>query len=188
MHRLTRLPRVIQPLSGSRYRFGIAQVCAVRTYATPAKPPSPNDAFANGGNSYYIDEMYRLWREDPKVVHASWNAYFSGMEKGLPSYKAFTPPPSFEATGIATLNLTGNKDLDIHLKVRKHFGLVLRSQASLLFGGKRYLGERCVSQGREWPICTPVPLRDSSSLQPLEAWRPLCCTSLLYKNSAEIYA
>lgn len=136
MHRLTRLPRVIQPLSGSRYRFGIAQVCAVRTYATPAKPPSPNDAFANGGNSYYIDEMYRLWREDPKVVHASWNAYFSGMEKGLPSYKAFTPPPSFEATGIATLNLTGNKDLDIHLKVRKYFGLVLCSQAGLCFSGQ----------------------------------------------------
>lgn len=130
MHRLTRLPRVIQPLSGSRYRFGIA---GVRAYATPAKPPSPNDAFANGGNSYYIDEMYRLWREDPKVVHASWNAYFSGMEKGLPSYKAFTPPPSFEATGIATLNLTGNKDLDIHLKVSTYFGVALGSHVGLLF-------------------------------------------------------
>ncbi|KAI0632335.1 2-oxoglutarate dehydrogenase E1 component [Trametes polyzona] len=118
MHRLTRLPRVIQPLSGSRYRFGIANACAVRTYATPAKPPSPNDAFATGTNSYYIDEMYRLWREDPKLVHPSWNAYFSGMEKGLPSYKAFTPPPSFVPTGVANLNLAGNKDLDIHLKVQ----------------------------------------------------------------------
>lgn len=128
MHRLTRLPRVIQPLSGSRYRFGIARVsCAARTFAT-AKPPSPNDAFANGTNSYYIDEMYRLWREDPKVVHPSWNAYFSGMEKGLPSYNAFTPPPSFVPTGVAALNLTGNKDLDIHLKVRQYRSVNLTSR------------------------------------------------------------
>ncbi|KAJ2986371.1 hypothetical protein NUW54_g9794 [Trametes sanguinea] len=119
MHRLTRLPRFIQPLSGSRYRFGISSVApTARTYAALAKGPSPNDAFANGTNSYYIDEMYRLWREDPKLVHPSWNAYFSGMEKGLPSYKAFTPPPSFVPTGLANLNLTGNPDLDVHLKVQ----------------------------------------------------------------------
>jgi 2-oxoglutarate dehydrogenase E1 component len=70
-----------------------------RGLATPAKavPPSPIDAFANGANSYYIEEMYRDWKNDPKSVHASWQAYFSGLDKGLPSAAAFTPPPGLQS-------------------------------------------------------------------------------------------
>jgi 2-oxoglutarate dehydrogenase E1 component len=37
--------------------------------------------------------MYRAWKQDPKSVHTSWNAYFSGLDKGLPSAQAFMPPP-----------------------------------------------------------------------------------------------
>ena len=63
--------------------------------AAPAKEPSPNDPFANGTNTYYVDEMYRLWRQDPKSVHVSWDVYFTGMDKkGLTSPEAFQPPPS----------------------------------------------------------------------------------------------
>ncbi|KAG5221110.1 2-oxoglutarate dehydrogenase E1 component [Salix suchowensis] len=63
-----------------------------RDMATPAKPPSPNDPFANGTNAYYAEEMYRIWRQDPKAVHASWDVYFRGMDKGLSSPQAFQPP------------------------------------------------------------------------------------------------
>ncbi|EJC97957.1 2-oxoglutarate dehydrogenase complex E1 component mitochondrial precursor [Fomitiporia mediterranea MF3/22] len=90
-------------------------------YLATAAPPSPNDAFANGTNAYYVDEMYRHWRQDPKSVHASWDAYFSGMDKGLPSHEAFQPPPTFlpqPVGGAPTLNASGGAKLDDHLKVQ----------------------------------------------------------------------
>ncbi|THH31472.1 hypothetical protein EUX98_g2722 [Antrodiella citrinella] len=92
-----------------------------RTLATPATPPSPNDAFANGTNAYYAEEMYRHWRQDPASVHASWDAYFSGMDKGLPSAKAFQPPPNlvpYPAGGAPALHAGGGAELDDHLKVQ----------------------------------------------------------------------
>ncbi|KAI9628822.1 hypothetical protein KEM48_011359 [Puccinia striiformis f. sp. tritici PST-130] len=57
------------------------------------KAPSPVDGFVNSNNSYYMEEMFRMWRKDPGSVHSSWNVYFSGLEKGLPSENAFRPPP-----------------------------------------------------------------------------------------------
>lgn len=93
-----------------------------RCFATAA-PPSPNDAFANGTNTYYVEEMYRHWREDPKSVHASWDAYFSGMDKGLPSHQAFQPPPTFlpaPVGGAPTLNAGNGAKLDDHLKASKN--------------------------------------------------------------------
>ena len=115
MHRLARLPRVVQALHGPRYRYGVQPF--VRTLATAAAP-SPNDPFANGTNTYYVEEMYRLWRQDPKSVHASWDVYFSGMDKGLPSFKAFQPPPTIApADGAPALHAHGGAELDDHLKV-----------------------------------------------------------------------
>ena len=98
-----------------------------RELATPAaQPPSPNDPFANGTNAYYADEMYRLWKQDPNSVHASWNVYFSGLAKGLPSSQAFTPPPRLLPTdGVTPALHAGQGELDDHLKVRdKRFGRI----------------------------------------------------------------
>lgn len=91
----------------------------VRTYAL-ARGPSSNDPFANGTNAYYADEMYRLWKQDPKSVHPSWDVYFSGLDKGLPSYQAFQPPPTSlppPADGAPALHGGGGAELDDHLKV-----------------------------------------------------------------------
>lgn len=91
-----------------------------RTFATPAVPPSPNDAFANGTNAYYAEQMYRHWKQDPESVHASWAAYFSGMDGGLPSAKAFQPPPNlvpYPAGGAPALHAGSGAELDDHLKV-----------------------------------------------------------------------
>ena len=98
-----------------------------RELATPAaQPPSPNDPFANGTNAYYADEMYRLWKQDPNSVHASWNVYFSGLAKGLPSSQAFTPPPRLLPTdGVTPALHAGQGELDDHLKVcGKTFGRI----------------------------------------------------------------
>lgn len=92
----------------------------VRTYAL-ARGPSSNDPFANGTNAYYADEMYRLWKQDPKSVHPSWDVYFSGLDKGLPSYQAFQPPPTSlppPADGAPALHGGGGAELDDHLKVQ----------------------------------------------------------------------
>ncbi|PAV17318.1 2-oxoglutarate dehydrogenase complex E1 component mitochondrial precursor [Pyrrhoderma noxium] len=92
----------------------------VRALATAA-PPSPNDAFANGTNAYYVEEMYRHWRQDPKSVHASWDAYFSGMDRGLSSPQAFQPPPTLLPQPIGSapaLDVGRGAKLDDHLKVQ----------------------------------------------------------------------
>ncbi|KAI6094416.1 thiamine diphosphate-binding protein [Pisolithus croceorrhizus] len=92
-----------------------------RALATPATPPSPNDPFANGTNAYYADMMYRHWKQDPKSVHVSWDAYFSAMERGVPSAKAFQPPPGLivqPADGAPALHAAGGAELDDHLKVQ----------------------------------------------------------------------
>jgi len=86
-----------------------------RTYASAAT------TFENGTNAYYADEMYKAWRQDPSSVHASWQAYFRGLDQGLPSDQAFRPPPSLEAmpalvTGT-TIQVHGDQDLSDHLKV-----------------------------------------------------------------------
>ncbi|KAI0051081.1 2-oxoglutarate dehydrogenase complex E1 component mitochondrial precursor [Auriscalpium vulgare] len=90
-----------------------------RDLATPASP-SPNDPFANGTNAHYAEEMYRHWRQDPSSVHASWDAYFSGLDKGL-GPNAFQPPPRFLPTpsdGAPALHASGGAQLDDHLKVQ----------------------------------------------------------------------
>lgn len=111
----------LSPLVRSSLRsLRSASPVPVRAYAL-ARGPSSNDPFANGTNAYYADEMYRLWKQDPKSVHSSWDVYFSGLDKGLPSYQAFQPPPTTlppPADGAPALHVGGGAELDDHLKVR----------------------------------------------------------------------
>jgi 2-oxoglutarate dehydrogenase E1 component len=90
-----------------------------RGAATLSSRPPLSDPFANGTNAYYAEEMYRYWRQDPSSVHASWNAYFTGVDKGLLSSHAFQPPPRHlpaAADGAPALH-AGGAELDDHLKV-----------------------------------------------------------------------
>ena len=114
------------PVAVSRYprlsrALPATGLCRPMRELATASGPSPNDPFASGTNAYYIDEMYRLWRQDPKVVHPSWNIYFSGMDKGLSSPQAFQPPPTTHlphpADGAPALHPIGGAELDLHLKV-----------------------------------------------------------------------
>ncbi|QRV77777.1 2-oxoglutarate dehydrogenase E1 component [Ceratobasidium sp. AG-Ba] len=78
---------------------------SLRAYATAqkAQPPSPHDAFATGTNAYYAEEMYRHWKDDPASVHTSWQVYFAGLDKGLPSSSAFQPPPDYTGVPVQLL-------------------------------------------------------------------------------------
>lgn len=101
---------------------------SVRAFATVA--PAPSDAFANGTNAYYVDEMYRSWKQDPNSVHVSWRAYFSGMDHGLKSQDAYQSPPTFlpqPVGGAPTLTPLRGAQLDDHLKVCTNTPSPLRS-------------------------------------------------------------
>ena len=69
--------------------------------------------------------MYRHWKEDPKSVHVSWAAYFTGLDKGVPSASAFSPAPNFggdavpqPADGSPKMDLQGGGEVTDYLKVR----------------------------------------------------------------------
>lgn len=49
-------------------------------------------SFATGSNSIYFDQMYERWRKDPSSVHASFQAYFENVEKGVSN--PYQAPPT----------------------------------------------------------------------------------------------
>lgn len=61
-----------------------------------------SETFLNGEASPYIEQMYENWKQDPKSVHASWNAYFKNVEAGVPVGRSFTLPPSSSSTTTST--------------------------------------------------------------------------------------
>lgn len=94
--------------------------------ASPQKPQTPSsfDKFAETNNAYYIEEMHRRWKQDPASVHASWDVYFSGLDKGIPSESAYRPPPTLmpipqDAPPIDADSLSAGENVDDHLKVSR---------------------------------------------------------------------
>ncbi|WKY03571.1 hypothetical protein Q1695_004935 [Nippostrongylus brasiliensis] len=59
------------------------------------------EPFMNATSSVYIEQMYDAWKEDPKSVHASWDAYFRNVEGGAAPGQAYqAPPTAFGAAGV----------------------------------------------------------------------------------------
>jgi hypothetical protein len=58
--------------------------------------------------------MYRNWKNDPSSVHVSWATYFNGLDKGMPSPSAYTPPPGFiGAASSVPLPTDGSPAMDV---------------------------------------------------------------------------
>nr|POE47270.1 2-oxoglutarate dehydrogenase, mitochondrial [Quercus suber] len=103
-----------------------------RRYAVAAedtdKGVDPSDSFLSGNAANYVDEMYMSWKEDPKSVHISWQAYFKNMESGdMPVSRAFTPPPTIVPQPVggvpaptfgAAASEGAGSDVTNHLKVQ----------------------------------------------------------------------
>jgi len=52
------------------------------------------DSFLSGSSSLYVEQMYDLWKQDPKSVHSSWQSYFNNLDSGVDPSQAFIAPPS----------------------------------------------------------------------------------------------
>jgi 2-oxoglutarate dehydrogenase complex dehydrogenase (E1) component-like enzyme len=74
---------------------------------------------------WLMNRMYKNWKQDPKSVHVSWATYFGGLDKGMQSKDAFSPPPSLSgsmpvpADGSPQLAVEGDKDVTDYLKVNR---------------------------------------------------------------------
>jgi 2-oxoglutarate dehydrogenase E1 component len=66
-----------------------------------------NDSFVTGTSASYLEKMYHSWRQDPKSVHVSWDAYFSNIENGLDSSSSFQTPPTI-SKGFLINDLSSN--------------------------------------------------------------------------------
>lgn len=114
-------------LVASRVASPAVALGSIRTFATSPRarqdnvpnPPSPNDKFLTSNNAYYVEEMYRQWKEDPGTVHASWNAYFLGLKRGLRSQDAVVLPPALDDASLIQAPLTSAQvqNVDSQLKV-----------------------------------------------------------------------
>jgi 2-oxoglutarate dehydrogenase E1 component len=59
----------------------------------------------SGTSLPYVEQMHEQYLKAPTSVHASWQAFFANVDKGLPPGLAYTPPPSYTA-GIAPTTTT----------------------------------------------------------------------------------
>lgn len=96
---------------------GAIAIGSVRSLAT--------DTFALSNNSNYIEEMYEAWRQDPKSVHVSWDAYFKNLDAGVSPSAAFSAPPTLIPTPAGGAGVGFNpgagghsEDVVTHLKVQ----------------------------------------------------------------------
>ena len=48
----------------------------------------------NGSSSLYVEQMFKLWKEDKKSVHSSWDSYFTNIENGVDPALAYQAPPN----------------------------------------------------------------------------------------------
>ena len=79
---------------------------------------SQTDNFANGTSAVYVDQMYEMWKEDPNSVHASWRAYFSGVDSNVE--EPYQPPPSLGQSDTAA----GPANLDAIIEALKQSGFM----------------------------------------------------------------
>ncbi|MDR3735311.1 MAG: hypothetical protein P4L10_07220 [Acidobacteriaceae bacterium] len=99
------------------------QVRALTALANSSKRSmlSGSDTFMNGANIGYAEQMYEDWKKDPKTVHASWDAYFTNLARGVTP--AFVCPPTLGSPATAALAAPAaglsSKAIEEHLKVLK---------------------------------------------------------------------
>ena len=104
------------------------------------------EPFLNGSSSVYVEEMYLAWKQDPKSVHKSWDAFFKASAAGLQPGLAYQPPPylashlaASQPSHSSETDLVSHQHIDDHLsvqaiirsyQVRSRFGESIRNVRS----------------------------------------------------------
>merc|ERR1711970_1659579 len=76
------------------------QLSQIRKQSLGAAVGVKAESFVNGTNAAYVEDMYLSWMEDPKSVHASWNAYFKQVQAGAAPGAAFQAPPALASSAV----------------------------------------------------------------------------------------
>lgn len=88
------------------------------------------EPFLNGNSSIYVEEMYLAWKQDPKLVHKSWDAFFRASAAGLEPGFAYQAPPNLNSANLASqlahlpktasseTDLISHQHIDDHLSVQ----------------------------------------------------------------------
>jgi hypothetical protein len=53
-----------------------------------------NESMLSGTNTIYIEQMHENWLKNRQSVHASWDAFFTNVDNGVPPGAAFSVPPT----------------------------------------------------------------------------------------------
>ncbi|OUC43134.1 hypothetical protein D917_09979 [Trichinella nativa] len=120
---LSRTSRFKQLLQLSQCIASNVRRCQSTGYGAPPNFPAPMsrmaaEPFLNGTSSIYIEEMFESWKNDPKSVHKSWDAFFRSVEAGMQPGDAYYPPPSLSALSHHVASIDTNTISD-HAKVQQ---------------------------------------------------------------------
>lgn len=63
---------------------------ALRSFSTKIT----TDSFMNGVSSLYIEQMFKLWKDNKSSVHPSWDNYFTNLQNGVDFGQAYQAPPN----------------------------------------------------------------------------------------------
>lgn len=109
------------------FRSKVTRSCLLKAQVRPQirRFATGSDTFLQGSNGNYVDEMYDAWKQDPKSVHVSWDAYFRNIDSGaIEPSRAFMPPPTLVPTpsggipGFVPGESPISEDVVTHLKVQ----------------------------------------------------------------------
>ncbi|KRZ17921.1 2-oxoglutarate dehydrogenase, mitochondrial, partial [Trichinella zimbabwensis] len=120
---LSRASRFKQLLQLSQCITSNVNRCQSTGYGAPPNFPAPMsrmaaEPFLNGTSSIYIEEMFESWKNDPKSVHKSWDAFFRSVEAGMQPGDAYYPPPSLSALSHHVASID-TKTISDHAKVQQ---------------------------------------------------------------------
>ncbi|KAF9953219.1 2-oxoglutarate dehydrogenase E1 component, partial [Mortierella alpina] len=103
----------------------VATLMSIRKASTNAAKedaPAAKDAFLQGNNASYVEEMFAAWLKDPTSVHLSWQIYFRNQSNGMSSSQSFQAAPTIpQSGGVPSLvpgAQVGSSDVIDHLKIQ----------------------------------------------------------------------
>ena len=75
-------PKPAPPAAAASKAAPPKQAAAAAAPSAGASGSQFNGSVLSGASASYVDAMHEAWRQDPKSVHVSWQAYFAQVDNG----------------------------------------------------------------------------------------------------------